>query len=156
MSNPVLRRALWVVAVLLALGCGLPQLSAMHTMRELGTDLLRFEFVATPERAQQALDGWGETGRLAARAQLAWDLGFIPGYALLLWLIATGVRAGRGLSLLAPAAAVADLAENFMLHRLLEGDTSQPWPALATLFASLKFLAIGACLVGSLVRKFRS
>src|SRR5687767_13269631 len=66
------RRALWVVALLLFLGFGLPQLPAMHTMSELGTNLLSFQFVGTSERAQLALDTWGDAGRDAARAQLSW------------------------------------------------------------------------------------
>ncbi len=151
----VSRRTLWIVAVFLVLGCGLPQVPALHTMKELGTDLLSFQFVSTSERAQQALDGWGDAGRDAARAQLVWDFGFIAGYGLLLWLTATGAGAGRPTAMLGPAAAVADLAENLMLHRLLQGDASQPWPALATLFASLKFMAIGGCLLGSAARKFK-
>lgn len=156
MHRAASRRGLWMVGVLLFLGFGLPQLPVMHTMNSLGTNLLSFEFVTTSHRASQMVDGWGDAGRSAARAQLAWDLGFIAGYGLLLSLGAKAAQLGRPIVLLGPAAALADLCENLSLLRLLQGDTFQPWPALATSFASLKFAAIGVCMFAIAARQLKA
>jgi hypothetical protein len=150
----VSRRGLWTAGIILLLGFGLPQLPAIFTMNSLGADLLTFEFVCTERRAQQILAGWGDAGRDAARTQLVWDFGFIVGYGLLLWLGAKAAGTGRLIVSLGPAAAVADLCENLTLIRLLNGDLIQPWPALATLFASLKFIGILVCILAFASRRW--
>lgn len=141
------RRGLWVVALALVVGFGLAQLPALAAMRAGGTDVVGFEMVATTQQAELVLAGWGEVGQAAARTQLLLDFGFLVGYGLLMWLTATALRAPR-LALLGPVAAVADALENIALLVIVGGRTAQPWPALATTFAIVKFVALTAWLVG--------
>ena len=141
------RRALWILAFALVVGFGLAQLPALAEMRTGGTDVLRFEMVATTHQAELVLSGWGEAGRAAARTQLLLDFGFLVGYGLLMWVAATAVHAPR-LALLGPVAAVADALENVALLAIVDGRTAQPWPALATTFAIVKFVALTGWIVG--------
>jgi hypothetical protein len=149
------RRILWVLAVVLVVGCGLAQLPALTAMDAAGADVLSFELMGTSARAEQVLAEWGEAGRAAAADQLRWDVGFLVGYGLLLWLVATAVGASRRVAVLGPLAAGADALENASLAVVLSGTTTQPWPALAATFASVKFALLAAWVVGVVVTLVR-
>jgi hypothetical protein len=153
------RRILWVLAVVLLVGCGLAQLPALAAMDAAGADVLTFELMGTSARAEQVLAEWGEAGRAAAAEQLRWDVGFLVGYGLALWLMATAVGASRRVTLLGPLAAGADALENASLAVVLSGTTTQPWPALAATFAAVKFALLAAWVLGmvlTLVRRRRA
>jgi hypothetical protein len=145
------RRILWVLAVALVVGCGAAQLPALTAMDAAGADVLAFELMATSARAEQVLAEWGEVGQAAAADQLRWDVGFLLGYGLLLWLVATAVGASGRVAVLGPLAAAADALENASLAVVLSGTTSQPWPALAAAFAAVKFALLAAWVVGVVV-----
>jgi hypothetical protein len=48
-------------------------------------------------------------------------------------------------------AAACDAVENVALLRILAGHTDQPWPAIAFLFASVKFVLITAAMLYAIV-----
>ena len=148
------RRALWILGLALFAGFGVAQLGALDTMSDRGTGVLAFEFVATSERAEEIVAGWGDEGRDAARAHLLLDYGYLAGYGLLLWLGATWAGARR-LALLGPIAAICDALENAALLAVAGGTTAQPWPLLGTAFATLKFAAISVCLLAIAALRLR-
>ena len=144
-------RARWALAVL-TLVLGAAQLPALGRMKDHGTDVIAMEFVATEAKAESMLARWGDVGSDAAKQQLYIDYGFLAAYGLFLFGACTAVargaeqrgrpglaRAGRALALAGLAGACADALENTSLLVVLGDHTAQPWPGLATTFASIKF-----------------
>ncbi len=86
--------------------------------------------------------GWSDAGMKAAVRLQAQDDIWIPIYAMTLafgcYLASTG-KWGRRLMYLSLFAGVCDLIENRAINRMLAGETVQPWPAISSAFAAVKF-----------------
>ena len=150
-------RWLWVCAAG-TLVFGALQLPALGEMSDRGTGVLEFELAADSAHAERIVTEWGEEGRDAARQQLLLDFPYLVFYGLFLAGACAAVadrarRAGRAglarlggaMSLAALGAAAADALENAALLAVAGENTDQPWPALAAIFAVVKFaLAIAA------------
>ena len=121
-----------------------------------GPGIIPFEVAGTQERAEEIRADWGSDGRSAARWSLILDYPYLVTYALFFSLAAAtlGATLGRrGLGSLAAAgglvawaalgAGAFDALENAALHVVLSGDGGDAAPALALVFASLKFLLSG-------------
>jgi hypothetical protein len=141
---------LWLVGVVLFAGAGAAQMPAVDDMSSNGANVFAFEFAATTDKADEILAEWGDQGRDAARTQLLLDYPYLVGYGLLLWLLCTAAGAPR-LALVGAAAAGFDALENVALLLIRSGHTAQPWPAFGAGFATVKFAASTAALVGGLV-----
>ena len=152
-------RLLWLFAAG-TLIFGLAQLPAIGEMTDRGAGIIEFELAATAARAQEIVSGWGEEGRSAARQSLLLDYPYLIFYGLFLAGACAAVadraaqrgqaglaRFGRPMALAALGAAGADAVENAALLAVAGQHTDQPWPAIAALFAVIKFaLAIAAML----------
>ena len=141
----------WFLAVLaaLTLAFGAGQLSALNDMKSRGTDVFGMEFVRTQARAEKMLAGWGPDGKSAARRQLTIDYPFLVSYGLLLagGALAAGGRLARRFAWAGIGAAAFDAVENTSLLIVIAGHTAQPWPALASAAATVKFLLLAATIV---------
>jgi hypothetical protein len=113
-----------------------------------GPGILPFEVEFTTENAQATLEEWGEEGKADARLSLWLDYGFLVAYGAFLALAVLAlVDADRWprwepLAALPLVAALADAIENTALLMTIEQNGEQPWPAIAGIFASIKFLAL--------------
>ncbi len=99
------------------------------------------------------IGGWSEAGLQAAiRLQRQDDL-WIPIYSATLalgcYLAATG-KWGRRWMCGAIVAGICDLVENRAINRMLAGETVQPWPAISTTFAAIKFMLVIAAIAYTL------
>ncbi|MEA2474214.1 MAG: hypothetical protein QOE06_2129 [Thermoleophilaceae bacterium] len=137
---------------------------------EGGPGIVGFELAWTTRHADRILAEWGPHGRDAARLSLWLDFLYIAAYSAFWALAARAARdfAGRAhwhrlaaLGALAwplgLAAGLFDVLEDIALLIVLGGSTGQPWPALASAFATLKFLAfagVGGYVAIVLVRRF--
>jgi hypothetical protein len=113
--------------------------------------------------ASQILEKWSEADKRAVRLNLALDFVFIAiyvtGIALACGLAANALDAarwpgggGKG-SIFAWALIIAgllDAVENGAQLLMLAGSRTQPWPALASVCASLKFFLAGVALLYAL------
>jgi hypothetical protein len=156
MSRATALKALAVATLLL----GAAQVPELRTMSDHGTGIIDFEFVRTTGRAHQILSEWGGSGRSAARTSLWIDYGYLIAYALLLALACRAVadrfrlagretwaRLGGPLAWAALGAGLFDAIENAALLRILSGHTDQPYPALASIAAGLKFALLAVAVV---------
>jgi hypothetical protein len=139
---------------------GLAALPSLGTMEDHGVGIIELEFTGTAERAAEHHRELGAEGRDAARTALLLDYGYLVAYGLFLAGACTAVAdrarrtgrprlasAGPFLAWGALGAAACDAVENTMLLLILDGQTGQPWPALAFAFATAKFaLAASASL----------
>jgi hypothetical protein len=143
---------------------GALQLPALGRMEDHGAGVLHMEFVATADRADEMLAEWGPDGRSAAKEQLYLDYPFLISYGLLLAGACIAVarraerrgraglaRAGRVLAVAGLAGAGFDALENASLLVMLGGHPAQPWPGLATAFASVKFALTTPALLYALI-----
>lgn len=141
---------------ILFLGVGALQLPALGRMAMHDVSIMEFELMWTPVEALRRLAMLGPDGISAARQQLFVDFGYLVVYGILLWKACRllGARAARrgagGIAKLAPTfawmavvAAVCDAVENVGLLLVTYGHTGQPWPALASGYASAKFILLG-------------
>jgi len=141
---------------LLFLGAGALQLPALGRMAMHDVDIMDFELMFTSTEAIRTVGMLGADGIAAARQQLFVDFGYLLIYGVLLWKACRmlGARAARGgpgwVARLAPTfawvgvvAAVCDAVENVGLLLVTYGNTSQPWPALASGYAAAKFILLG-------------
>jgi len=129
-------------------------------MEKHGVGILEFEFTRTAADAGRHYGDLGSDGRTDAMWSLILDYPYLVSYGLLLTgaAIAVGDRSLRarrpGLAGLAPwlawgalGAAALDAVENAMLLLVLDGNTGQPWPAIAYGAAVGKFLLVTAALL---------
>jgi hypothetical protein len=148
--------------VIILLGLGALQLPALGRMAQQGVDIIEFELMRTTSGAARLLAYLGEDGIDAARQQLYLDFGLLVAYGVVIsaacmmlaqraetgWVAKFGPLFGR-LSILA---ALCDAIENVALLIVLSNHPGQPWPALATGFATVKFvllaLAIAYLVIG--------
>ena len=127
-------------------------------------DIMEFEFMWTSAEAARLLAVLGPDGVGAAQQQLFIDFGYLVIYGVMLWkacrlLGARAARLGRGwVATLAPGfawvaviAAVCDAVEDVSLLVVTYGHTDQPWPALASGYATAKFILLGAVVLFLLV-----
>lgn len=130
-------------------------------------NVIAFELMGTPAKAQSILAAWGEEGIAAAKLHTKLDYLFLVCYSshLAAGIIAlysgAGPRWRRWGRLLAGAqwiGALLDAVENTALLKVLSGSPVTPYPQLATACASGKFLilALGlAYLLAALPQAFR-
>jgi hypothetical protein len=127
-------------------------------MAQQGVDIVEFEMMRTPVRASYLLAYLGEDWIAAARQQLYLDFGLLILYAVVLAAACTmlAARAGAGtwvgklgpaMARLAVVAAACDAIENVALLVVLAGGTEQPWPGLASVFATVKFAVLAVVLM---------
>jgi hypothetical protein len=156
-----LPRGKWLSVCLAGtLAFGIAQFPALGDMSDRGAGIIEFELAATSSHAQEIVTGWGEEGRSAARESLLLDYPYLIFYGLFLAGACAAVadraaqrgkaglaRIGKAMPLAALGAAGADAIENAALLVVAGQHTDQPWPAIAALFAVIKFtLAIAATL----------
>ena len=149
---------------ILFLGAGALQLPALGRMAMQDVDIMQFELMWTANKAALLTSQLGPDGLSAARQQLFIDFAYLAIYGVLLWkacrLLATRAG-GRGVAWvvkLAPVfawtgviAAVCDAVENVSLLLITYGRTDQPWPALASGYATAKFILLGVTVLFLLV-----
>ena len=146
------------------LGAGALQLPALGRMANHDVDIMEFEMMWTSAEAARLLTMLGPDGISAARQQLFIDFGYLVIYGVMLWkacrlLGARAARLGRGwVAKLAPGfawtaviTAACDAVENVSLLLVTYGHTKQPWPALASGYATAKFILLGAVVLFLLV-----
>jgi hypothetical protein len=149
-----------VALFVLTLLFGVLQFPALGRMDDRGADVLAMEFVRTEERATAMLREWGSEGRDAAKEQLYLDYPYLIAYGLFLFGACTAVarrferkgragaaRLGRALAVAGLAGAGFDALENASLLIVLGDHVNQPWPVLATTFASAKFVLTGPAIL---------
>jgi len=141
---------------ILFLGVGALQLPALGRMAMQDVDIMEFELTWTSAEAMRRLAMLGPDGTAAAQQQLFIDFAYLAIYGTVLWkgcrlLAARAARRGiRWVARVAPAfawvgvaAAVCDAVENVGLLLITYGHTDQPWPALASGYATAKFILLG-------------
>ena len=149
---------------ILFLGAGALQLPALGRMAMQDIDIMEFELMWTSAEAMRITLQLSEDGLAAARQQLFIDFGYLVIYGVMLWkacrlLGARAARRGRTwVAKLAPAfawvaviAAACDAVENVSLLVVTYGNTDQPWPALASGYATAKFILLGLAVLFLLV-----
>lgn len=123
-----------------------------------GPGIVPFELAGGQDRAEEILAEWGEAGQDAARESLWIDFGFLLAYGTFLTLAAAATRdlaRSRGWRRLArigvfvvPCGALVaafDALENICLLLTLDR-AGAAFPALATIFASCKFVLLAAAI----------
>jgi hypothetical protein len=141
-----------LVVVFLAMG------PAEEQMQESGPGMVTFELAGRQVRADEILAEWGDSGQVAAREQLLIEYAFLLAYGAFLTLAGAAVRdllRRRGWPRLAAigavvvpfgaAAAAFDAVENASLLAVLGGGGSA-FPALAAVFAAIKFALVAAAI----------
>jgi len=149
---------------ILFLGAGALQLPALGRMANHDVDILEFELMWTSAEAARLLAVLGPDGVSAVRQQLFIDFGYLVIYGVMLWKACRllGARAGRrqvdwvakaapGFAWAAVVAAACDAVENISLLLVTYGYSDQPWPALASGYATAKFVLLGAVVLFLLV-----
>lgn len=157
------RRLLWLLAAG-TIAFGVAALPSLGTMEDNGVGILQLEFVGSAEKADELRTELGSEGRSAARTSLFLDYPYLVCYGLFLAgacvaVAARAERLGRRLlttvgSLLAwgaLGAAAMDAVENGALLLILDGYTGQPYPAIATSCATVKFALAGPALLYALL-----
>ena len=153
------RRGLIVLGLLVAtLAVGALALPALDDMGDVG--IIEFETARTSEKASELYGELGAEGRDAAEESLYLDYPFLVLYGFLYAMAALVVAAraeergmagiarwGRPVAVAGLLSAACDAIENAALLRVLDGHTDQPWPGIAFVFASTKFLLAAVVLV---------
>jgi hypothetical protein len=140
---------------LLFLGAGALQLPALGRMAMQDVSIMQLEMMFNPTEATRLVTMLGPDGIAAARQQLFIDFGYLLIYGVLLWKACRllGARAERRnagwVAKFAPVfawvgviAALCDAVEDVGLLLVISGHTGQPWPALASGYASAKFVLL--------------
>ncbi len=111
-----------------------------------GPGIVPFEVEFTSENARATLAEWGDEGRSDAKLSLWLDYLFLIAYGAFFSLAiralvdALGWRRWAFLATFPIVAAVADAIENANLLLAIGQDGDQPFPLLAGVFATIKFL----------------
>jgi hypothetical protein len=158
------RRALWILGIASLV---LFAILAVIDRRMTGTGgpgIVGFELARTPERAQEILGEWGGDGRDAAKLSLWLDFLYLATYGAFLSLAVRAVRDafarramdgfahfGGRIALLPLVGAACDAVEDVFLLLVLGGHGGSAAPAIATAFASVKFVCLGIVVLYLLV-----
>ena len=141
-------RALWILG-LATLGFFVVLAIIDQDIRDTGgPGIIPFEVEFSSDNARDTLDEWGEEGRDSARLSLWVDYGFLVAnaafYSLAVMALvdALGWRRWEFLAAFPLVAAVCDAIENGALLLTIGQNGDQPWPLIAGLFASVKFLTL--------------
>jgi hypothetical protein len=125
--------------------------------------VVSFEFAGDVATARAMLDSWDARAREFAGFSLGFDYVFMIAYSTttaLACLWAAGVWApvapalaalGPGLAWGSWAAGLCDAVENAALTVLLLGQVADPWPAIAWVFALVKFVLLYAAILYALM-----
>lgn len=111
-----------------------------------GPGIVPFEVEFTSDNARETLAKWGESGRDDAKLSLWLDYGFLVSYAAFFALAVLALTESLGwrrwafLATFPLIGAVSDAIENANLLMTIGQDGDEPWPLLAGVFASIKFL----------------
>ncbi len=139
-------RALWLLG-LATLGLFVVLVIVDADIKDTGgPGIASFELEFTSDNARETLAQWGEEGRDSAKLSLWLDYAFLVAYGAFFSLAvvalceALGWRRWLFLATFPLIAAVCDAIENANLLMTIGQDGEQPWPLLAGVFASLKFL----------------
>jgi hypothetical protein len=143
-----MRTRLWITG-LLALGFFVVLGVIDSSLKDTGgPGIVPFEVEFTSDNARDTLAKWGADGRDDAKLSLWLDYGFLIAYGAFFSLAVKALVESLGWhrwAFLAPlpiVAAVSDAVENAFLLMTIGQDGDQPWPLLAGLFASIKFLLL--------------
>jgi hypothetical protein len=97
--------------------------------------------------------GWSDAGLKAAVRLQQQDDPWIPIYSATLalgcYLATTGIW-GRRWMYGSMVAGICDVIENRAINRMLAGETVQPWPAISSTFATIKFVLVIAAVLYTL------
>jgi hypothetical protein len=131
-----------------------------NEMQDHGVGIFELEFTRTSENAEKYHADLGPEGREDAEASLGLDFGYLIAYGLFLAgaSIAISERNWRArrrrLAALGPwvawgalAAALFDAVENALLISIVNGETGDPWPAIAFGSTVAKFALAGIAVV---------
>ncbi len=154
---PALILALAILAVFSVIDAPLQTPAAT---KGVAKGIIAYELAGSAPAAQAMIDSWDARTRLYAAFGLGLDYLYMPSYALAIalgcmwarrrlaarrpWLADIGLALAWGQG----AAALLDATENFaLLKMLLAGVASAPWPALAAVCATIKFVLVLAGLL---------
>lgn len=130
-------------------------------------NIVDFEFCRTLDRANAILNSWNQTARIQAAFGLGLDYLYIPFYSTTIALACVWAanqlgrnRIWHNMGMLFAwglwVAAILDCVENYALLTLLIGPAVNPYPAVASLCASVKFslilLGLVFCTIVALIR----
>jgi hypothetical protein len=157
------RRLLWLLAIG-TIAFGVAALPSLGTMQDNGVGILELEFVGSTDRANELTTELGSDGRSAARISLFLDYPYLLCYGLFLAAACVAVAAraertgrprlsatGALLAWSGLGAAAMDAIENGALLLILDGQTGQPFPAIATGCAAVKFALAGPASIYALI-----
>ena len=158
-SRPRYRRVMWL-ALALSVACiiALQIINAPLHTPAAPRGIVSFELTWNSATAQRMLDSWDQRARLHAALSIGLDYLFMYAYGALAWslmrLRAMALdhvqrprlaHAFRSLSFAAWAAILCDAVENIAMWRILFGPVA-PWPLLASILATIKFVLLGLLL----------
>jgi hypothetical protein len=143
---------LWLLIV-----CGVLSFAVNRSMKQRVAGVvpppIRLQFAWSETRASKILDKWSHADKRAVRLNLALDFVFIliyvAGIAVACAMAANALDAagwpggggsGRLLARAIIIAGLLDAVENGAQLLMLAGQKAQPWPALASVCASIKFI----------------
>ncbi len=115
--------------------------------------IVALELAPIETYANYIVGGWSDAGMKAAVRLQQQDDPWIPIYSATLALgcyLATTGKWGRRWMYGSIIAGICDLIENRAINRMLAGETVQPWPAISSTFATIKFLLIIAAVIYTL------
>jgi len=158
-SRPRYRRVMWL-ALALSVACiiALQIINAPLHTPAAPRGIVSFELTWNSATAQRMLDSWDQRARLHAALSIGLDYLFMYAYGALAWSLMR-LRAMaldhvqrhrlahtfRSLSFAAWAAILCDAVENIAMWRMLFGPVA-PWPLLASILATIKFVLLGLLL----------
>jgi hypothetical protein len=150
------RRALWILGIATVVLFAILAAIDRQMTDTGGPGIVGFELARTSGRAAEILGQWGASGQDAARASLWLDFLYLTTYGAFLWLAVRALRdrlAWRGIDgfarlgdYVAPlplVGAACDALEDVFLLLALGGHGGGSAPAIATAFASVKFVCLG-------------
>lgn len=149
------RRWLWTLGIATLVLFAILAVIDRQMTKTGGPGIVGFELARTPERAAEILGQWGSSGRDAARASLWLDFVYLATYGAFLWLAIRAMRDafvrramdgfarfGERIALLPVIGAACDAVEDVFLLLVLGGHGGDSAPAIATAFASVKFVCL--------------
>jgi len=130
-------------------------------------NIVDFEFCRTVDKANAIINAWNPVARIQAAFNLGFDFLYIPIYSTTIALACVwaanklgGNRIWHNMGMLFAwglwVAAILDIVENYALLTILQGRVADPYPALATMCATVKFslilLGLAFCVMVAVIR----